>query len=147
MVSGAVNTSAELNADIAKTISATAVGVAEGAIEASAMASLALIPQITAAAVGASEDAVHSANEASLDVAEILKALSSGLTQGAFKAIPGQGGNIRIFIEPIENPDLLGIQKAIESGIFEGAKRAGYLPIIHTPFEDDPTVRQVSPFT
>jgi hypothetical protein len=144
-ISSAIETAIKANVDIAQTVEASASGLAEAAIEASVDIDLEFSSSVRAAAAGAAAAAVRSATKTDMDVAEMLKTVTSGINQGAFSALSGKGSNIRIFIAPTKDSNLFEVQQAINSGIFEGAKRARYIPIIETPYEDDPTVRQVSP--
>lgn len=145
IISGTILTSNKLNLDIAKSVSAASAGLAEGAIEASVKNDLELISHIKATAKSAGKVTIESANKADIDGAQALKTMSAAIAEGAFKVVSGNGRNIRIFIKPVKDINLFDLQQAIESAVYAGAKEAGFIPIIETPYEDDPSVRRVSP--
>lgn len=145
IISGAISASDEANINIADTVTAAAAGAAEGAIEASVKADLVLNSQIVALAKGVAESDVVTATDAKIGVEQTLKAAEKGLNEGTFQTIAGNGQSIRIFIAPIKDANLHELEEAIVSGVSTGKKQAGYIPIVYTPYEDDPTIRQVSP--
>ena len=147
LIFGAVNNALENNDEIYKTLSSTCEGIAEAAVEASVREELNLIKQVTAASLGAAENAVEAATQFKLSLDKTKNAISKGLTRGATESIPGRGNNIRIIIKPIKNIKALEIAKKIQKGVMQGVMQNDYLPIIVTPFEDDPFVRQVSPYS
>ena len=73
-----------------------------------------------------------------------MTAVSAGFAQGAFQAIPGNGINVRILIDPIEGIDPISVQKGIVASI-ESNTSIFTLPIIETPYMDDASLRSVSP--
>ena len=48
-------------------------------------------------------------------------------------------------ITPQKHIDAYEVTKSIEKSIYGSGLKAGYFPIIETPFLDDPTIRQISP--
>ena len=145
LIIGTINHTLVNNIEIYQTLSSTCEGIAEAAIEASVREQLDLIKQITAASVGAGKSAVESATALSLEVNRTQKAILEGLSRGTAETIPGKGTNVRIMIKPVKDENVLELIKALESAIINGGMQADYFPIIETPFEDDPMIRQVSP--
>lgn len=145
LIIGTVNTTLNNNVEIYETLASTCEGIAEAAVEASVREQLDLIKQITAAAMGAGKSAVETATSLNLEIDLTQKAILSGLKRGTYDSIPGKGNNIRIMIAPQKNINVPELIKTIENSIYTSGLEAGYLPIIETPFEDDPTVRRVSP--
>ena len=153
IIYGTINSAIENNSAIYESLASACEGVAEAAIEASVREELDLTQQITNASLGAGRSAVNTATSLSLEIDPTLRAIYVGLKRGTFDSIPGKGNNIRIMIAPQKNLDAYVLINAIENGFFEGSAQADYfpdqfqaLPIIETPFEYDPVVRQVSPF-
>tara|TARA_B100001093_G_scaffold25173_1_gene22181 strand:+ start:444 stop:1442 length:999 start_codon:yes stop_codon:yes gene_type:complete len=144
LVIGTIISAKELNSAVFETLTATTEGIAEAAIEASVKVDIDLIPQITSASLGAGENTVRAATALNLSKRNTIEAIKEGLRKGSAKSLPGEGSNIRITINPIEDIDLVEVVEAFEA--FE-ASSPGTTPIIETPFMDDPTIRQVSPTT
>lgn len=145
LIVGTINTALKSNVEIYETLASTCEGIAEAAVEASVREQLDLIKQITAASVGAGESAVKTATALSLDLDQTQKAILMGLRRGATDSIPGKGNNIRIIIAPQKDINVQELINAISSGMYQGGMQRGFIPIIETPYEDDGTVRQVSP--
>ena len=145
LIVGTINKTLKNNVEIYETLASTCEGIAEAAVEASVREQLDLIKQVTAASVGAGKSAVETADSLSLEIDSTKKAILKGLKRGIFDSIPGKGNNIRIMIAPQKDINPYELIKSIENGINSGGLDAGYIPIIETPFEDDPLVRQVSP--
>ena len=121
----------------------TAAGFTEGAIESSVKENLELIPQIKSATYGACFEIID-LEKNQKNKKTLLNNLSLGIAEGAFRAIPGNGKNIRIRIDPvdIDYEDLLNI---VEEVINEFTSRPSLIPIIETPYYDDASIRRVSP--
>ena len=145
LIVGTINTALENNVKIYETLGSTCEGIAEAAVEASVREQLDLIKQITAAAMGAGETAVKTATTLSLDIDLTQKAILNGLQRGPIDSIPGKGNNIRIMIVPQKHINAHELIKTIEKVIYGSGLKAGYFPIIETPFVDDPAIRLVSP--
>ena len=150
LISSTISETVENDIEIYETLTSATIGLAEAAVEASVKENLNLIPQLKASAIGAGVEATDSSTLFDLDKNQTLYAIQKGLSQGAIRAIPGQGSNIRIFIAPIKDIDLLSIVEEIEAGNSQGASQAGYtvpdfIPIIETPLDDDRSVHKVSP--
>ena len=139
LVIGTIISAEELKSTIFKTLTATTEGIAEAAIEASVKLNIDLIPQISSASIGSGENAVQTATTLNLSSRNTIEAIKEGLRKGSAKSLPGEGSNIRITIDPVEDIDLVEVFEALE------ASSPGTIPIIETPFMDDPTIRQVSP--
>ena len=145
LIVGTIKTTLDNNVEIYETLASTCEGIAEAAVEASVREQLDLIEQITAASVGAGSSAIETATELSLHYDLTQKAILKGLKRGINESIPGKGNNIRIMIVPQKHIDAFELLNAIEQSIYRGGLEAGYFPIIETPFESHPVVRQVSP--
>ena len=145
LIFGTINSTLKNNIEIYETLSSTCEGIAEAAIEASVREQLDLIQQITAASVGAGASAVQATAAFSLDIDQTKKAILEGLKRGTFDSIPGKGNNIRIMITPQKDLIANDLVKTIKLGILDGGIQNGFFPIIETPFQDDPVLRQVSP--
>ena len=145
LISGAINSTLTNNVEIYETLSSTCEGVAEAAVEASVREQLDLIKQITAASVQAGESGVKAATELGLEIDLAKKAILKGLQRGTIDSIPGKGNNVRIMIAPQKDINAYELIENIKAGIDKGGFEAGFFPIIETPIEDDPIVRQVSP--
>ena len=146
LIFGSINSALENNSEIYQTISSTCEGIAEAAVEASIREELDLMKQITAATIGAGESAIKTATALSLEIEQTKKAIFEGLKRGTLDSIPGKGHNIRIIISPAKDVNASELLKAVQKGLTQAGLQTGYFPIIETPFENDPEVRQVSPF-
>lgn len=139
LVIGTIISAEELDSTVFKTLTATTEGIAEAAIEASIKVNIDLIPQISSASLGAGENAVRTATTLNLSSRKTIEAIKEGLRKGSAKSLPGEGSNIRITIDPVEDIDFVEVFELLEASF------PGTIPIIETPFMDDPTIRQVSP--
>ena len=145
LIVGTIKTIFDNNVEIYETLASTCEGIAEAAVEASVREQLDLIKQITAASVGAGKTAIETATELSLSYDLTQKAILKGLKRGIDDSIPGKGNNIRIMIVPQKNIDAYELINGTERSIYRSGLEAGYFPIIETPFESYPEIRQISP--
>jgi hypothetical protein len=138
--SGVIKFALENGLDAAKATSAAASGATAGAIE-TALKTNYDVPEIVEfASSGSVAGAIFAAVEADIDVGKYIEATASGATEAA----AGNGPNTRVSIAPIA-ADLSELKRIIAIGRIDGERRAKRMPIIMTPYEDDPTIRQVSP--
>ena len=149
LVAGAIYSTANKNINPIDSLIAISSGITEGTIEATVTLNLELIMQIKASAQAAAQEAHYISKQNNVDAEQIIDALTYGLSQPIKKILSGKGTNIRIFIIPVDIDTAEELVKAVSSAIFLGIKSGGYLPIplIPTPYIDDLSVRQVSPYS
>ncbi|MDG1701923.1 MAG: hypothetical protein P8I61_03295 [Opitutae bacterium] len=141
-VAGAIFAAVEADIDVGKYIEAAASGATEAAVEAPVVAKLNIVKFVQSAAAGSVIASIESSLEANID--ENIESAVAGSTSGAIQAAAGNGPNTRVSIAPIA-ADLSELKRIIAIGRIDGERRAKRMPIIMTPYEDDPTIRQVSP--
>ena len=141
-VVGTISAAEEAGIDVRKYIEAAAAGSVEAAVEVPASKMLDIMKFVQYATAGSIKATIESDIETYID--EHIKAAFSGSTFGAKQAIAGKGSNTRIKIAPI-SVDLNELEQTLEYGLIDGERRAKRFEINITPYDDDPSVRQVSP--